>query len=109
MRWSGDAGGCTIAADLDRILAFPEATMTHQELFDNIQDVFRNVFDDPTLLIAREMTAEDVQGWDSFAHVNLIMALEATFAVKFRLAEVQELQCVGDIVDVIGKKAGVTT
>jgi acyl carrier protein len=82
--------------------------MASQELFDSIQEVFRAVFEDPALVVARETTAEDVQGWDSFAHVNLIMALEAKFGVKFRLAEIQELTCVGDIIDVIGKKVGIT-
>jgi acyl carrier protein len=82
--------------------------MTSQELFDRIQGTFRTVFEDPALAITREMTAEDVTGWDSFAHVNLIMALEGEFGIKFRLAEVQELNCVGDVIDVIGKKVGVS-
>jgi acyl carrier protein len=82
--------------------------MTSQELYDRIQSVFRAVFEDETLTVTRETTAEEVPGWDSFAHVNLIMALEVEFGVKFRLAELQEFNCVGDVIDVIGKKVGVT-
>lgn len=81
--------------------------MTQQELFNEIQTVFQSTFQDPSLQIARTMTAEDVDGWDSFAHINLIMALEVRFGVKFRLAELQELNCVGDVIDMIAGKIGV--
>jgi acyl carrier protein len=90
------------------LIGILQTIMTSQELFDRMQSVFRTVFEDETLAVTRETTAEDVQGWDSFAHVNLIMALETEFGVKFRLAELQELNCVGDAIDVIGKKVGVT-
>jgi len=81
--------------------------MTTDELFDNVQDVFREVFEDQTLRITRETTAEDVEGWDSFAHVNLIMALETRFGVKFKLAELQQMANVGDAITLIGQKVGV--
>jgi acyl carrier protein len=82
--------------------------MTSQDLFEGIQAVFQTVFEEPALQITPTMTAEDVEGWDSFAHINLIMALEIKFGVKFRLAELQELNCVGDMIDLIGTKVGVT-
>ena len=82
--------------------------MTSQDLFVGIQAVFQTVFEDPSLQLARTMTAEDIEGWDSFAHINLIMALEIKFGVKFRLAELQELNCVGDMIDMIGTKVGVS-
>ncbi len=81
--------------------------MTSQELIDEIQSVFQAVFKDPTLKVSRAMTAEDVEGWDSFAHVNLIMAMELKFRVKFKLAELQELNCVGDMMDMVERKVGV--
>lgn len=82
--------------------------MTQQELIDEIQIVFRTTFDNPSLEITRAMTAEDVDGWDSFAHINLILALETRFGIKFRLAELQELNCVGDMIDMIAGKIGVS-
>ncbi len=81
--------------------------MTSQELFDEIQTVFQTTFEDPSLQISRTMTADDVEGWDSFAHINLILALEVRFVFKFRLSELQELNCVGDMIDMIGGKIGV--
>jgi acyl carrier protein len=80
--------------------------MMSQDLFEGVQIVFQTVFSDPALRITRAMTAEDVEGWDSFEHINLIMALEARFGVKFRLAELQELNCVGDMIDAISAKVG---
>jgi acyl carrier protein len=81
--------------------------MTGQELFDGVQGVFRSVFEDEGLIIRREMQAADVPGWDSFAHVNLIVALEMHFGVTFPLSEVAELTCVGDVIDTIARKVGV--
>ena len=80
--------------------------MTSQDVFDGVQAVFQDVFQDPALRVARETTAEDVEGWDSFAHINLIVALESKFGVKFRLAELQDLNCVGDMIDLIATKVG---
>jgi acyl carrier protein len=81
--------------------------MTAQELFNEIQQVFQSTFADPSLQISRTTTADDVDGWDSFAHINLILALEVRFGFKFRLAELQELNCVGDMIDMIAAKIGV--
>ena len=83
--------------------------MTSQNLFEGVQTVFQTVFEDPSIQLARTMTAEDIEGWDSFAHINLVMALEVKFGIKFRLAELQELNCVGDMIDMIAGKLGVTT
>jgi len=82
--------------------------MTSQDVFDGVQTVFQTIFGDDSLRIARTTTAEDIEGWDSFEHINLIMALETKFGVKFRLAELQELNCVGDMIDMIGAKVGVS-
>ena len=80
--------------------------MTSQDVFEGVQSVFQTVFEDPSLQIAPAMTAEDIEGWDSFAHINLVMALEIRFSVKFRLAELQELNCIGDMIDMIVAKVG---
>jgi acyl carrier protein len=102
---NGTNRALAVAAELNLNV---RTNMTHQELFDSIQSVFRTVFEDRALVITRDTTAEDVQGWDSFAHVNLILELENSFGLKFRLAELQELQCVGDVFDIIAKKVGVS-
>lgn len=67
-----------------------------------LQDVFQDVFDDPSIVISRGTTASDVQGWDSFNHVRLIVAVEEKFKVSLSTAEVADLRNVGDLVDLIG-------
>lgn len=78
--------------------------MTPEEVFESMHDVFKAVFSNNGILITRETTARDVDGWDSFAHMNLIVALEKKFGIKFRLTELQELKSVGDMMDFIEKK-----
>lgn len=60
-------------------------------------EVFRSVFEDPGLTVGPNTVAADVEGWDSLGHINLIVALERRFAVKFRLAELHALKNVGDL------------
>jgi acyl carrier protein len=64
-----------------------------------LQEVFREVFRQPDLTIARTMTAADVQGWDSLRHIELIVAVETAFSVRFKTVEVSRLQTVGDLID----------
>jgi len=59
--------------------------------------IFQMVFDDETLQIRPEMTADDVDGWDSLSHVNLITAIEARFQVKFVQKELLTLKNIGDL------------
>ena len=61
-------------------------------ILDGFQDVFRDVFDDPELVVTEQMTAEDVDGWDSLNHINLIIALERAFGIKFATAEISRLK-----------------
>jgi len=75
-----------------------------QDLMPRIQDVFRDVFDDPALMITEKTTASDVSGWDSLITINLIFAMEREFKVKFALGEIQELSNVGEMAAVIQKK-----
>jgi acyl carrier protein len=77
-----------------------------------MQEVFRKVFDDPALVLRDEMTAEDVEGWDSLAHINLIVAIEKQFGVKFATAEIAGLKRVGEnvgsLMTLMEKKLGRT-
>jgi len=75
--------------------------MSNQE---RLNKVFRQVFDDETIEINPEMTADDVEGWDSFSHVNLIIAVELEFGIEFKQKEVLSFANVGELLDCIGKK-----
>lgn len=80
------------------------------EIRTEAQQVFRDVFGDDDIVLRDEMTAEDVDGWDSTAHINLIVALEKHFKVKFAMAEISRMkdedQNVGGLLRLIAKKLG---
>ena len=75
--------------------------MTTMETLD---EIFRQVFDDPSIVLKRETTADDIDEWDSLSHINLVIAVENRFKIKFALGELQTLKNVGDMVDLIEKK-----
>lgn len=73
-------------------------------ILDELTVVFRQVFDDPSLMISPETTANDVLGWDSFSHVNLMITVEHHFKIKFTNKEIATFKNVGELVDSIMKK-----
>jgi len=72
--------------------------------FERLNEIFCEVFDDDTIDIKPEMTANDVDGWDSLSHVNLILAIETKFAVTFGQKELLTFRNVGDLYKSIEKK-----
>jgi acyl carrier protein len=73
-------------------------------LLDELQAIFRDVFDQPNLVISRESNASTVEDWDSLTHVNLVTTIEKRYKVKFALGELQDLKDVGDLIDLLTKK-----
>jgi len=78
--------------------------MTSDDLLPEVQEIFRDVLDEPNLVLTRHSNAETVPDWDSLAHVNLITAIEKRFKVKFALGELQGLKHVGDLLDLLAQK-----
>jgi len=74
------------------------------EPWNRLQAVFREVFDDDTLDISPEMTAHDVDGWDSLSHINLILALEAEFNLKFSQKELLSFKNIGELQVCLSRK-----
>ncbi len=72
---------------------------------ESLEPVFHQVFDDQSITLQRETTADDIEEWDSLTHMNLVIALELKFSIKFALGELQKLKNVGDMLDLINKKA----
>jgi acyl carrier protein len=64
---------------------------------DTLTDVFRQVFDDPSITLTPQTTADQVEGWDSLSHVNLIMAVENRFNIRFKQKEILSFKNVGDL------------
>ncbi len=75
--------------------------MTETEILLGLTQVFRDVFDDDDIVLTPETTAADIEGWDSQAHVNLIVAAEVRFGVRFRTAELESLHNVGQFAQLI--------
>jgi acyl carrier protein len=73
-------------------------------IYEQLTAVFREIFEEPTLLLSAEITAADIPGWDSFSNASLIAAIEQKFGIRFRTAELQALQNVGNFVEIIRAK-----
>lgn len=79
-------------------------------LLDELQVIFRQVFDEDELVIGEGMTAADIAGWDSMGHINLIIAIEKHFEVRFTAAEIAAMRAaggnVGKLAELLGRKTG---
>ena len=80
--------------------------MTETEILSGLTQVFRDVFDDDDIVLSADTTAADIEGWDSQTHVNLIVAAEVRFGVRFRTAELETLRDVGQFARLIQAKLG---
>lgn len=79
--------------------------MTREEVYERLNEVFRDVFDDEEITVDDETTAADVDGWDSLMHITLIDAVEEEFDISFDMKTVVKLKNVGEMVDVIMEDA----
>lgn len=77
--------------------------MTREEVFEKINELFRDVFENDSLVITETTTAKDVAGWDSLTHLSLMTDIEAEFDITFMLSEVQGSKNVGELVNAIMK------
>lgn len=79
--------------------------MNKEDLMRRLQEIFRDIFDDMLMQINRKTNTENIEAWDSLVHINLIVAIEKEFQIKFALGELQDLKDVGDLADAITKKS----
>ena len=80
--------------------------MTREEVFERLTEVFRNVFDDDTIELSETTTSKDIEDWDSFEHINLIVAVEKEFSFKVPMGKVTTMKDVGEMVDIILQESG---
>jgi acyl carrier protein len=78
--------------------------MPNTKIFELLTPIFQDIFDDDDLIPTPEMTAADVDEWDSLSHIRLIVAVEQEFNVKFSIPEIERLKNVGDFADKIAGK-----
>ncbi len=78
--------------------------MTREELFDGVQDIFRDIFDEDDMVIEDKTSSDDVEEWDSLNHINLVSAIEKEFEIRFSLGELMALKDVGAMIDLMVEK-----
>jgi acyl carrier protein len=78
--------------------------MTDDEVIEKLTKIIRDILDDENIVVTPSTIAEDVKDWDSANHINIVVAAESRFKVKFNNAEIERLRNVGDFVGVIQKK-----
>ncbi len=79
--------------------------MQEKEIYERLDEVFRDVFDDDELTVSAETTADDIDDWDSLSHITLITAVEDEFGIRFKMGEVSGMKNVGEMVDIIKERA----
>jgi len=73
----------------------------YQEILLSCTEIFQNIFSNPQLSITADTSASDIAEWDSLAQITLLMSMEQTFEIQFSLDEVEDLQNVGEIIELI--------
>lgn len=75
--------------------------MTRETAYERLTEVFREVFDDEEIILNDGTTADDIEDWDSFEHINLVVAVENEFSFKIPMGKVVTMKNVGEMVDII--------
>lgn len=74
------------------------------EIIEELQVIFREIFDEEDLVISRDTVAEDIEDWDSLTHMQLIIEIEKRYGIKFTTAEIKKAANVGEFIDIIKEK-----
>lgn len=77
--------------------------MTRSEILEKATAIFRDVFDDESIVLTEETTAADIEDWDSLMHITLINEIEEAFGYKFGMKEVLGMKNVGEMCDILEK------
>ena len=78
--------------------------MSQDEVLELLTPIFQDIFDDDSLELFPEMTAADVDGWDSVEHFNLISEIESKFKMRFQMREVSGMKNVGELADIVAAR-----
>lgn len=79
--------------------------MDRKEIYERLNEVFRDVFDDDSICVNDETTADDIDGWDSLVHITLVEAVEDEFDIRFDMKTVVKMKNVGEMVDYIEEES----
>ena len=83
--------------------------MDERAIYERLTQIFQDVFDEDSIEVTPQLSATDVEGWDSLAHIRLLLTVEKAFKIKFSTSEIGKLENVGELVALIqsrGVQAG---
>ncbi len=75
--------------------------MDEAQIYERLTEIFRDIFDDDSISVTPELSAKDVDGWDSLTHIRLMLTVEKAFKIKFSTSEIGALKEVSDLVTLI--------
>src|ERR1700728_4256966 len=75
--------------------------MDEPQIYGRLAAIFQDVFDEDSITMTPELSAKDVNGWDSLTHIRLMLTVEKAFRVKFSTSEIGKMETVGDLVTII--------
>lgn len=78
--------------------------MNEEKIYEELDEVFQDVFDDESIHVTADTTAKDIEDWDSLEHINLVVAIENHFGMKFNMNEVTTMKNVGEMVQIIKER-----
>ncbi len=79
--------------------------MDEVQIYARLSKIFEDVFDEDSIKVTPELSARDVDGWDSLTHIRLMVTVEKAFKIKFSTSEIGKLENVGDLVALIAGRA----
>lgn len=79
--------------------------MNRKIIFERLNEIFRDVFDDESICVTDDTTADDIEDWDSLTHISLLATIEDEFGIRFDMKDVINLKNVGEMADLIEKMA----
>ena len=80
--------------------------MNKEKIFIKLNSIFRDIFDDESIVLSENTTAADIEDWDSLTHISLIAAIEDEFGIRFDMKDVLNMKNVGEMTDRIAALAG---
>lgn len=78
--------------------------MERAEALQQLNEIMRDILDDPSVTLTPATTADDIEGWDSMSHITFLVEIEAQFGVKFQSSEISAMRNVGELLDVIARR-----
>jgi acyl carrier protein len=78
--------------------------MNHTATLETLSLILRGLLDDDTIVLTRDTTRDDVRGWDSFAYISFMAAVEQRFGIKFKVADIESFHTVGEIADAVERR-----